>query len=435
MFESLGRRFSHIFDQLRGKTSLTEADITAALRQIRIALLEADVALPAIAALMEDVKGHALGAQVLKSIAPDQMVIKAVHEALIRLLSHPDQAWHLSGKNPVVFLMVGLQGSGKTSMSAKIAWLLKDKKVLMASTDVYRPAAQKQLEILGHSIGVDTLPIIEGQKPLEIMQRAVECAKKYDVLILDTAGRLHIDAEMMQELKDIKQALEPQETILVMDALSGQDGLITAQNFHASIGITSVGLSRVDGDGRGGVALSLRHATGCPIKVMGMGETPSQVMLFDPKRLADRILDKGDIVGLVEKAEKIAQSMDHEESLKRLEKGLFTLEDLSKNLKQLESFGGVKGLLDFLPGMRGIKEQLSQHKGAMDFKKQQAIIGSMTVQERRQPEVLNASRKQRIAKGSGTGVQTINQLLEHFFQMQKMMKSLKRNPPNRRWGR
>jgi signal recognition particle subunit SRP54 len=440
MFESLGRRFSEIFNQLRGKSGLTEADITAALRHIRIALLDADVALPAIAALMADVKEHAMGAQVLKSIAPDQMVIKAVHDALIRLLSHPEQAWALPGTKPAVFLMAGLQGSGKTTMSSKIAWLFKDKKVLMASLDIYRPAAQRQLEILGQSIGVDTLPIVAHEKPLDIARRALKYGAQYDVLIVDTAGRLHIDTGMMEELRAVKACLDPHEIVLVVDALSGQDALMTAKAFHESVGITGVGLSRVDGDGRGGVALSLRHATGCPIKIMGMGENPSQVMGFDPKRLADRILDKGDIVGLVEKANQVAQSVDQEQTLKRLEKGLFTLEDLSQNLKQLESMGGLKGLLDFLPGMRGLKDQLDQKNPSMDFKKQQAIIGSMTVKERRQPDLLNASRKRRIAKGSGTDVVAVNRLLEHFSQMQKMMKSLKRNPPSRnpiskRWGR
>jgi signal recognition particle subunit SRP54 len=431
MFESLGRRLSDIFDQLRRKSGLTEADVTAALRHIRIALLEADVALPAIAALLDDVKSHVIGTQVLKSIAPDQMIIKAVHEGLIRLLDHSDQNWIMGRKKPTVFLMAGLQGSGKTTMSAKIAWLFKDRKVLMASLDIYRPAAQKQLEILGQSISVDTLPIIEGQAPQDIARRALLAAESYDLLIVDTAGRLHRDAEMMQELRSIKDLIHPDEVLLVIDALSGQDGLTTAKEFHQDIGLTGVGLSRVDGDGRGGVALSLRHATGCPIKVMGMGENPSQVMLFEAKRLADRILDKGDIVGLVEKAQVLAETVNQEAQMKRMQKGIFTLEDVSTHLKQLESLGGLKGVLGFLPGMRGIKDQLEQHPDRANFKQQQAIISSMTLTERRRPELLNASRKRRIALGSGTDVAAVNRLLEQFFQMQKMMKSLKQQPPRK----
>jgi signal recognition particle subunit SRP54 len=435
MFESLGRRLGDIFQQLRGKSALTEADITAALRHIRIALLEADVALPAIKALMDDVKEHALGTQVLKSISPENMVIKAVHDSLMRLLDHPDQTFLTTHEKPHIILMAGLQGSGKTTMSAKIATLFKGKKILMASLDIYRPAAQKQLEILGQAIGVDTLAIVPDEPPLVIAQRALNSAKNYDLLIVDTAGRLHIDGAMMEELKLIKHMTAPHEVLLVVDALSGQDGLVTAKQFHEVIGITGVALSRVDGDSRGGVALSLRHATGCPIKVMGLGEQPEQVMRFDPKRLADRILDKGDMVGLVEKASQMAASSDHEAALKRLEKGMFTLEDLSKQLTQLESMGGIKGLLDFLPGMRGLKDQLDQTGGAMNFKKQQAIIGSMTIKERRRPELLNASRKRRIASGSGTDVTAINRLLDHFSQMQKMMKSLKTGMPPKRWGR
>lgn len=433
MFESLGRRLGDIFQQFRGKSTLSEADITAALRQIRVALLEADVALPAIAALMQEVKEQTLGERLLKNLAPDQMVIKAVHDALIRLLTHPQQEWNLSPKKPTIFLMAGLQGSGKTTMCSKIAWLFKDKKVLMASLDIYRPAAQKQLEILGQSLGVDTLPIVVGEAPLVIAQRALDMGRNYDLLIVDTAGRLHVDEGMMEELCAIKNLIHPQEILLVMDALSGQDGLVTAKAFHQAVGLTGVGLSRVDGDGRGGVALSLRHATGCPIKIMGLGESPSQVMLFDPKRLADRILDKGDIVGLVEKAQHLVQSADQEASLKRLQRGNFTLEDLSQNLKQLESMGGLKSILNFLPGMRGLRDQLDQRgPEAMDFKKQRAIMESMTPRERRQPELINASRKGRIARGSGTNLGEVNRLLEHFFQMQKMMKSLQRNPPSRR---
>lgn len=431
MFESLGRRFSDIFDQLRRKNGLTEADVIASLRHIRVALLEADVALPAIAVLLDDVKTNVIGSQVLKSIAPDQMVIKAVHDALIRLLDHPEQKWIMGRKKPTIFLMAGLQGSGKTTMSAKIAWLFRDQKVLMASLDIYRPAAQKQLEILGQSMGIDTLPIVEGEGPMDIARRAIHAAASYDVLIVDTAGRLHIDDGMMQELRSIKTLIHPDEVLLVIDALSGQDGLMTAQRFHQDIGVTGVGLSRIDGDGRGGVALSLRHATGCPIKVMGVGENPSQVMLFEAKRLADSILDKGDIVGLVEKAQNLSAMANQEAQMKRLQQGIFTLEDLSSNLKQLESLGGLKGILGFLPGMRGLRDQLEQHPDRADFKKQHAIISAMTPTERRRPELLNASRKRRIALGSGTDVAGINRLLDQFFQMQKMMKSFKQQGPRK----
>ncbi len=323
--------------------------------------------------------------------------------------------------------MAGLQGSGKTSMSGKLAFLLKEKKkkVLLASLDIYRPAAQRQLELIGQSIGVDTLEIVPGQPPLEITKRALAFLPRYDILILDTAGRLHIDQELMSELQAVKALANPNETLLVADALSGQDTIQIAKAFQEAVGLTGICLSRVDGDGRGGAALSLRYCTQCPIKMMGVGELPHQVLPFDAKRLADRILDRGDVIGLVEKAAKLINAQEQEQELKRLQKGVFTLDDLAKKIKQIESMGGIKGILDFLPGVRGLKQNMQGHIEKANFKRQLAIISSMTLQERRLPTILNASRKRRIAKGSGTSVPEVNRLLDQFQQMQKLFKRFK----------
>ena len=425
MFETLGKKIGDVFQRLKGKGVLTESDVLVALREIRVALLEADVALPALKSFIEHVKEKAIGENVLKSITPVQMVIKFVHEELISLLSHPDQELKLRKNEPTIFLMVGLQGSGKTSMSGKLAFLLKErkKKVLLASLDIYRPAAQHQLEVIGRSIDVPTLEIISGQSPLDIAKRSLTLLPRYDVLILDTAGRLHIDQELMGELQDIKALTKPHEILLVADALSGQDTVRTAQAFQEDVGLTGICLSRVDGDGRGGAALSLRYCTGCPIKVMGVGELPPQVVPFEAQRLADRILDRGDVVGLVEKAAKLMNTQ--EEDLKRLQKGVFTLEDLAKKIKQIEAMGGIKGILDFLPGVHALKQNMQGHIEKTNFKRQLAIISSMTVKERRLPSILNASRKRRIAKGSGTSIPEINRLLDQFQQMQKMVKQFK----------
>lgn len=428
MFDNLSKRLSSIFDKLRGRGALTENDVTDALREVRIALLEADVALPAVKFFIEQVKATAIGEQIIKSVTPAQMVIKIVHDELIRFLSHPQEELYIRTYPPTIFLMIGLQGSGKTTMSGKLAFLLKEKKkkVLLASLDIYRPAAQKQLEIIGQAIAVDTLKIIPQERPKEIARRALDAATAYDVLILDTAGRLHIDQDMMTELQQIKEITQPHEILLVVDALSGQDTVRTANAFNETIdGITGICLSRIDGDSRGGAALSLRYCTERPIKLMGIGERPQQVIQFSAKRLADRILDKGDIIGLVEKASEMMTQQEQAKSIARMQKGIFTLDDLGKKIQQIESMGGVKSFLDYIPGIRGMKQQMHDKIDKTNFKQQLAIISSMTLEERNHPNILNASRKRRIAKGSGTSVQAINRLLQQFLQMQKVFKQMK----------
>ena len=424
----LGRQLGNIFDKLRGKGVLTEKDVTEALREIRIALLEADVALCVVKDFIAAIKEKAVGEAVLKSITPGQMVIKIVNDQLVETLSHEEKEINLKASPPVIILMVGLQGSGKTTMSGKLAYLLKKqhKKVLMASLDIYRPAAQKQLELIGEQIQTATLEIIQNQLPLAITQRALEKAKKegYDVLILDTAGRLHIDEVLMEELSLIQRTSKPNEILFVADALSGQDALHSAKAFHEKLGITGLCLSRIDGDSRGGVALSIRSVTGQPIKLLGTGEKPEQVEFFDPKRISNRILDMGDIVGMVESASESLAQEDHMAELKKLQKGVFTLNDLEKKIKNIDKLGGVGGFLNLLPGMRKLKDQIGDQIEKTSFKKQLAIISSMTKAEKKNPDLLNASRKRRVATGSGTSVQEINRLLKQFQQMQKAMKQL-----------
>jgi signal recognition particle subunit SRP54 len=428
MFENLSKRLMGIFDGLRGKGVLSEEDVSAALREMRMALLEADVALPAVKALMEEVKSRAIGERLLKGITPVQGVIKIVHEALIAFLTHPKEALELRTSPPTVILMVGLQGGGKTSMCGKLGFFWKKKKVLMASLDVVRPAAQHQLALIGQSIDVDTLDIVAQESPLAIAKRALIKARGYDVLLLDTAGRLAIDEPMMQELRDLKALTSPHEIFLVADALSGQDVARTALAFHEALGITGMCLSRVDGDARGGAALSLRHVTQQPLKWMGTGELPHQGLPFDARRLADRILDQGDIIGFVEKVTRTANLEEEERSMQRLQRGIFTLDDFAKKLKSIESMGGLEGLLDYLPGMQSMKDKLGPQIHPSQLKRQSAILSSMTKKERAQPHLFNASRKRRIAKGSGTSVPEVNRLLTQFEQMQKMLKMMKGSP-------
>ena len=427
MFQNLSQKLLGIFDHMRGQGALTEEDITSALREIRIALLEADVALPALKEFIESVKKEALGERVLKSLTPAHVMTKIVHDHLIELLSHPNEKLYLNSHGTTCFLMVGLQGSGKTTMCGKLAYLLKErnKKILMASLDIYRPAAQHQLELIAQSLGVDSLSIVPDEKPLSIAQRALAVMHSYDVLILDTAGRLHIDQDMMDELKQIKTLCHPHETLFVADALSGQDCVHTAKVFQEAVEITGICLSRIDGDSRGGAALSLRVCTQRPIKLLGTGERPSQVMLLDPEKIADRILDKGDILGLVTKATEAISKEEQDKTLRRLEKGIFTLEDFADKIKSVEKMGGVSQLLEMIPGMQSIRAQVQDKLSQNPFKKQLAIISSMTRKERSQPDILNASRKRRIAQGSGTSVQEINRLLQQFQQMQKMMKQMR----------
>lgn len=430
MFESLSDRLSGIFEGLTKRGALSEKEVSAALREIRRALIEADVALEVVREFIEKVREKAVGAEVVKSVTPGQMVVKIVHDELVAMLGSDAEPISLHAAPPVTLMMVGLQGSGKTTTTAKIAKRLTEKqkkKVLMASLDVKRPAAQEQLRQLGIQTGVETLPVIEGQSPVEIAGRAQQAAKLggYDVVILDTAGRTHIDEPLMVEMADIKAAGNPHEILLVVDSLTGQDAVNLAQNFDSRVGITGIVLTRIDGDGRGGAALSMRAVTGKPIKLIGTGEKMEALEDFHPGRIADRILGMGDIVSLVEKA---SETIDQEKAAamaKRMQKGEFTLDDLSDQLDQMKNLGGMGGIMSMMPGIGKMKKQIAQ-AGLDDsiFKRQQAIISSMTRKERKAPKVLNASRKKRVAAGSGTSVQEINQLLKMHRQMGDMMRKM-----------
>lgn len=430
MFESLSERLGSIFDGLTRRGALSEKDVAAALREVRRALIEADVALDVVRDFVERVREKSVGAEVVKSVTPGQMVVKIVHDELVAILGSDAEAIDLNAPAPLTVMMVGLQGSGKTTTSAKIAKRLSErnrKKVLMASLDTRRPAAQEQLRQLGEQTGVDTLPIIAGQSPLQIADRAKQAAKLggFDVVILDTAGRTHIDEPLMVEMADIKTKAGPHEILLVADALTGQDAVNLARSFDERVGITGIVLTRVDGDGRGGAALSMRAVTGKPIKLIGTGEKIDALDDFHPARIADRILGMGDIVSLVEKA---AETIDAEKAAamaKRMQKGQFDLNDLAEQLRQMQNMGGMGGIMGLLPGIGKIKKQIAA-SGLDDsiFKRQQAIISSMTKQERKVPKILNANRKKRVAAGSGTSVQEINKLLKMHLQMADMMKKM-----------
>ena len=430
MFQSLSDRLSGIFEGLTRRGALSEKDVSTALREVRRALIEADVALEVVRDFTDRIREKAVGAEVVKSVTPGQMVVKIVHDELVEMLGSDAEPISLAATPPVTIMMVGLQGSGKTTTSAKIAKRLTEKsrkKVLMASLDVRRPAAQEQLRQLGEQTSVDTLPIIEGQQPVDIARRAQQAAKLggYDVLILDTAGRTHIDEPLMVEMADIRKEADPHEILLVADALTGQDAVNLAKSFDDRVGITGLVLTRVDGDGRGGAALSMRAVTGKPIKLIGTGEKMEALEDFHPARIADRILGMGDIVSLVEKA---AETIDQEKAAamaKRMQKGEFDLNDLSEQLKQMQNLGGMGGIMGLLPGIGKMKKQIEE-AGIDDsiFKKQQAIISSMTRTERKNPKLLNAKRKQRVATGSGTSVQEVNRLLKMHLQMAGMMKKM-----------
>ncbi len=432
MFENLSDRLGGVFDKITGRGVLREEDVTQALREIRIALLEADVALPVAKEFIASVKEQAVGEKVLKSVKPGQQVVKIVHDALVEMLGEENESLDLSGKPPAALLMVGLQGSGKTTTSGKLAKFLNEKErknVLLASLDVYRPAAQEQLKILGDQIGVDSLEIIPGQKPLEITKRAMEEGRKggYDIVILDTAGRLSIDEELMNEVRDVRDFAKPVETLLVADAMTGQDAVETARNFDGEIGLTGIVLTRIDGDARGGAALSMKAVTQKPIKFLGVGEQTDALQPFHPSRVADRILDMGDVVSLVEKA---AETIEEEEAMKlaeRMQKGQFDLNDFASQLKQMKKMGGLSGIMGLLPGMGKLKSLVKEaNVDDSMLVQQEAILSSMTKKERTNPKILNASRRKRIAAGSGTSVQDVNRLLKQFQQMQGMMKKLKK---------
>lgn len=430
MFDSLSGKFSDIFDRLRRRGSLSESDVNEALREIRLALLDADVALPVVKDFVAKVKEQAVGAEVLRSVSPGQMVVKIVNDALIEALGGLPVPLNLNAASPVPFLMVGLQGAGKTTTAGKIALRLRTrerKKVLLASLDTQRPAAQLQLEQLAQRAEVASLPIIAGQTPLQIAQRAMDTARRevFDVVILDTAGRLSIDLALMEEVKAIRAAVNPAETLLVVDAMTGQDAVSTAAAFNEALSITGIVMTRLDGDARGGAALSMRSVTGAPIKLAGMGEKLDALDEFNPERIAGRILGMGDIVGLVERAAANIDQQEAEKLAKKMAKGKFDLDDYAAQLKQIAKMGSLSGIMGMLPGVGKIKQQLADaNLETTVFKKHVAIIGSMTPGERRNPDILKASRKKRIASGSGTSVQEVNKLLKQFDDMSTMMKRM-----------
>ncbi len=429
MFESLQSRLSGVFDKLRGRGALNEADVDAALAEVRTALIEADVALPVVKEFIEKVRPRAVGEAVIRSVTPGQQVVKIVHDVLVETLGTQNEVLNL-GSPPAPILMVGLQGSGKTTTSAKLGLLLtsRDKKrVLMASLDTSRPAAMEQLRVLGEQAGIATLPIVAGQGPLAIAKRAMASAKVggYDAVILDTAGRQHIDEQLMSEVAAVKAAVNPHETLLVADALTGQDAVNIARSFNTKVGVTGIILTRVDGDGRGGAALSMRSVTGAPIKFLGSGEKLDALEAFHPARVAGRILDMGDVVSLVEKA---ALSFDQDKAEKiaaKMKKGTFDMNDLAEQLGQMKKLGGMKGLLGMLPGVGKIKTQLDA--AGLDDKiltRQEAIIQSMTKKERTEPDIINGSRRKRIAQGAGVEVSEVNKLLKMHRQMADIMKKM-----------
>ena len=430
MFDSLTERLGEVFDGLKRRGALSEADVNAALREVRVALLEADVALPVVKTFIDGVRGRAIGTEVLRSVSPAQMVIKVVHDHLIDVLGPETANLEFHAAPPVSVLIVGLQGSGKTTTTAKIgSWLTEreKKKVLMASLDTQRPAAQEQLKVLGEQANVATLPIISGQMPEDIAKRAMNAARLQgsDIVLLDTAGRLHVDEALMAEVVSIREATEPAEVLLVADSLTGQDAVNVAEQFKERVGVTGIVLTRVDGDARGGAALSMRAATGCPIKLLGTGEALDALEVFHPDRIASRILGMGDVVGLVERAAETVEQEDAAKLEEKMRKGTFDLDDLAQQLRQIGRMGGMDGIMGMLPGVGKIKKQMADAQ--MDeglLKRQEAIIQSMTPKERRNAKLLNASRKRRVATGSGTSVQDVNRLLKQFKQMSSMMKKV-----------
>jgi signal recognition particle subunit SRP54 len=432
MFESLSERLGGVFDRLRGRGALNESDVREAMREVRVALLEADVALPVVRSFIDSVTEKAVGQSVLKSITPGQQVVKIVNDALIEMLGSEASELELAVNPPAIIMMVGLQGSGKTTTTAKIAKRLADKdrkKVLMASLDVNRPAAQEQLAVLGTQVSVATLPIVGGQQPVDIARRALQAAKLqgYDVLMLDTAGRLHVDTQLMDEMKAVAQVADPAEILLVVDSLTGQDAVNVAKNFTEQVPLTGVVLTRMDGDARGGAALSMRSTTGKPIKFVGIGEKLDALDVFHPSRVASRILGMGDVVSLVERAADVFQQEEAEAMAEKMAKGVFDMNDLRQQLKQMQKMGGLGALAGMIPGMKKAQAAMAQ-SGVNDrvLIRMDAMISSMTPKERAKPELLQAKRKIRIAKGSGTTVQDVNKLLKMHQEMAGAMKKIKK---------
>lgn len=431
MFENLTDRLSHSLKSITGKARLTDNNIKDTLREVRKALLEADVALPVVKAFVEQVRKRAVGQEVSKALNPGQQFIKIVENELISVMGEANESLNLSAKPPAVILMAGLQGAGKTTSVAKLALFLRErekKKVLVVSADIYRPAAIKQLETLAEEVGVDFFPSTSDQKPVDIATGAIEQAKRSfaDVVIVDTAGRLHIDDELMNEIKGLHKAIDPVETLFVIDAMIGQDAVNTARVFNEALPLTGVVLTKADGDARGGAALSVRHITGKPIKFMGMGEKTDALEPFYPDRIASRILGMGDLLSLIEEAEQKIDKQKAQNLVKKVQKGKrFDLNDLKEQLQQMQNMGGMSSMLEKLPGMGQVAQMAEQANMSKQFKQMEAIINSMTPAERRNPDVLNGSRKRRITQGSGTQIQDLNRLLKQHKQMAKMMKKMK----------
>ena len=432
MFESLTSRLSQTLRNLRGSGRLSEENIKDTLREVRMALLEADVALPVVREFIDHVKQRAVGKEVTESLTPGQALVKVVHDELITLMGEANEELNLATQPPAVVLMAGLQGAGKTTSVGKLARWLKEKRnksVLVVSADVYRPAAIEQLKTLAGEVGVEFFPSSGDQDPVDIARHAVDAArKKYiDVVLIDTAGRLHIDEQMMGEIQRVHAAVDPVETLFVVDSMTGQDAANTAKAFGEALPLTGVILTKTDGDARGGAALSVRQITGKPIKFIGVGEKSTALEPFHPDRLASRILDMGDVLSLVEQVQDKVDQKKAEQLAAKLKKGKgFDLEDFRDQLQQLQSLGGVGSLMDKLPGMSNIPDAAKSQVNDKEFKRLEAIINSMTPAERRRPDIIKGSRKRRIATGSGTQVQDVNRLLKQFTQMQKMMKKMKK---------
>lgn len=431
MFENLTSKFEEIFSALKKAPSLDEKQVNEGLRMIRQALLEADVALPVVKELIENIKTKAIGQEIIRSTTPGQMIVKVVFDEIVKILGDSKSEINLNTVPPACVMLVGLQGSGKTTTAAKLARYLennKNKKTLLVSLDIYRPAAQEQLDILGEKNSIKTLPIIKDQLPFDIVKRALNAASLsgVDIIIFDTAGRTQIDLAMMNEIKEIKSITNPIETILVADALTGQVAVNVAEEFKKTVDLTGIILTRTDGDGRGGAALSMKFATNIPIKFIGTGEKIEQLEIFYPDRIANRILGMGDIISLVEKASENVDQKEMEILAKKISKGKFDLEDFAKQLKQMGSMGGVSGIMSMLPGISKAQKLMAENKISDDIINHQiAIINSMTKKERLNSDLIKASRKIRISNGSGTRVQDVNKLLKQFLQSQKMMKKMK----------